>query len=147
MKSSLNGTKSAEEVKFWVAQKVEENRSNKGVSILVVNLKSTGSIIGYCGLTLYPDIDGSKEIEIGYRLIRKHWGHGYATEAASAVRDYAFGELKLTRLVALIEPINQRSISVAKKIGMSSRHGRRGKHRRSSSILVSVAFRASDNIE
>jgi len=68
--------------------------------------KSTSEFIGYCGLTLFPDIDGTAEIEIGYRLIRKFWGYGFATEATSAVRDYAFSELKLTRLVALIEPSN-----------------------------------------
>ena len=46
------------------------------------------------------------------------WGYGYATEAARAVRDYAFSELNLNRLVALIEPVNQRSIRVAEKLGM-----------------------------
>ncbi len=65
-----------------------------------------------------PDIDGVAEFEIGYRLIRSVWGNGYATEAAIAVRDHAFTVLNLTRLVALIEPVNNRSIRVAEKLGM-----------------------------
>ena len=119
MKSSFNGTKTPEEVKGWLVNQIENNIHSKGIELLAVKFKSTSAVIGYCGLTQFPNIDGAREIEIGYRLIRKYWGHGYATEAATAVRDYAFKELKITRLVALIEPINQRSIAVASKIGMS----------------------------
>ena len=119
MKSSINGIMSSEEVMVWITAQIEEHKNNNGISILAVNNKSIAQVIGYCGLSLFPNIDGATEIEIGYRLIREYWGFGYATEAATAVRDYAFIELKLTRLVALIEPINQRSIGVAKKIGMS----------------------------
>ena len=119
MKSSINGIMSSEEVMVWITAQIKEHKNNNGISILAVNNKSIAQVIGYCGLSLFPNIDGATEIEIGYRLIREYWGFGYATEAATAVRDYAFIELKLTRLVALIEPINQRSIGVAKKIGMS----------------------------
>jgi RimJ/RimL family protein N-acetyltransferase len=60
---------------------------------------------------------GSREM-IGYRLRRASWGSGYATEAARAVRDYAFGELKISRLIALIDPGNLASVRVAENIGM-----------------------------
>ena len=117
MKSSINGTKSSEESEVWLTDQISAIENNNGITIFAVSSKS--SVPGYCGLTLPPNIDGSTEIEIGYRLIREYWGNGYATEAGGAVRDYAFINLKLARLVALIEPINQRSIGVAKKIGMS----------------------------
>lgn len=119
MEFSDNGTKTMMEVIDWVGSVVERSRTSNGVDLFAVDYKKTSALIGYCGLTLYPDIEANPEIEIGYRLIKKYWGHGFATEAASAVRDYAFCELKLPRLVALIEPTNMRSIRVANKIGMS----------------------------
>ncbi len=50
--------------------------------------------------------------------MRSAWGKGYATEAASAVRDFAFGMLGIKRRIAMIDPANLASIRVATKIGM-----------------------------
>jgi [ribosomal protein S5]-alanine N-acetyltransferase len=75
-------------------------------------------VIGYCGLFFFEDVDGRPEIEIGYRFLHSTWGQGYATEAALAVRDYAFATLGIKRLIALIDPSNVASIRVAEKIGM-----------------------------
>jgi len=74
--------------------------------------------MGYCGLFYFPDVGGQPETEIGYRLARAYWGRGYATEAARAVRDYAFDTLRLQRLIAMIDPQNGASIRVAEKLGM-----------------------------
>ena len=64
-------------------------------------------------------IDGiGPEYELGYALGTRWWGLGYATEAASAVRDYALGELALPRVLALVRPDNAASIHVVEKIGM-----------------------------
>lgn len=119
MESSDNGPLNTREVGVWLNGQIESYKKNSGIEILAVEIKSTSEVIGYCGLTQFRDIDGLAEIEIGYRLIRKFWGCGYATEAASAIRDHAFSELNLSRLVALIEPVNKRSIGVAKKLGMN----------------------------
>lgn len=119
MRYSINGTKTPEDVKVWLQAQIEESESGHGIELLAVNNKSAAKVIGYCGLTLFTNIDGDTEIEIGYRLTRMYWGNGYATEAAGAVRDYAFTKLQINRLVALIEPSNTRSIAVAQKIGMS----------------------------
>ena len=74
--------------------------------------------MGYCGLQHFPDIDGQSEVEIAYRLIRRFWGQGFATEAVCAVRDFAFDSLKLSRLIAMIDPHNGASIRVAEKAEM-----------------------------
>ena len=118
MESSDDGPLSTQEVGVWLQDHIDGYEHSSGIEILAVELKSTSELIGYCGLTQYPDIDGATEIEIGYRLARPFWGYGYATEAASAVRDFAFSKLDVTRLVALVEPTNRRSIGVAKKLGM-----------------------------
>jgi [ribosomal protein S5]-alanine N-acetyltransferase len=80
--------------------------------------EKTGEFFGYAGLFHYPDIDGRPEIEVGYRLAQSHWGHGYATEAVSAIREHSFHILGLPRLIALIDPQNMASIRVAEKVGM-----------------------------
>jgi ribosomal-protein-alanine N-acetyltransferase len=75
-------------------------------------------LVGYCGF-LHQEVDGEKEIEIGYRLHPDYWNKGIATEAARAVRDHAFRDLKLLRVVSLIHPENSPSQRVAEKLGMS----------------------------
>jgi RimJ/RimL family protein N-acetyltransferase len=57
------------------------------------------------------------EVEIGWMLAREHWGRGYATEAALALRDWGIAERRLTRLISLIRPGNDPSIRVAERIG------------------------------
>ena len=51
------------------------------------------------------------------RLIRAHWGFGYATEAAAAIRDWAYESRAIDRLVSLISPDNVRSQRVAQRLG------------------------------
>ena len=60
---------------------------------------------------------GGPETELGWGLAREHWGSGYATEAALALRDWALGERGLTRLISLIQHGNVRSFRVAEKLG------------------------------
>ena len=86
---------------------------------LAVVEKSGGSVIGYCGLFFFEDINGAGEVELGYRLMREAWGMGYATEAGTAVSDFAFETLGLQRLISLIDPANSASIAVARKLGMA----------------------------
>jgi RimJ/RimL family protein N-acetyltransferase len=57
------------------------------------------------------------QIELGWTLAREHWGRGYATEGAAAVRDWAFGELAVENLVSIIHPDNRASARVAEKLG------------------------------
>ena len=119
MESSDDGPLNTEQVGAWLEGHIQGYEKNTGIEILAIEGKSNAEFIGYCGLTEYPDINGVREIEVSYRLIWKFWGCGYATEAASAIREYAFSDLNLPRLVALIEPVNKRSIGVARKLGMT----------------------------
>lgn len=79
--------------------------------------KASGQFIGRCGLLPWH-IDGVDEVEVAYTIARNYWGQGLATEAALAIRDYAFGKLGLTRLVCLIDGDNRASARVAEKMGM-----------------------------
>jgi RimJ/RimL family protein N-acetyltransferase len=79
--------------------------------------KETGRFIGRCGLLPWT-IDGQNEVEVAYTIARDHWGQGLATEAAQAILEYGFENLRLDRLICLIVPGNTGSQKVAEKIGM-----------------------------
>ncbi len=74
-------------------------------------------LIGYCGF-FHQHVDETNEIEIGYRLHPDYWNRGLATEAVQAVRNHAFRDLKLSRVISLIHPDNIPSRRVAEKNGM-----------------------------
>jgi [ribosomal protein S5]-alanine N-acetyltransferase len=80
--------------------------------------KPDNRFIGRCGLLAW-DLDGAKEVEVGYMLSRAYWGRGLATEAARGIRDYGFDRLGFDRLISLIRPDNVRSQRVAIKNGMT----------------------------
>ena len=115
-----SGTKSRDETLRWIEGCLLDYQPERwGYGLWAVVFKGTGQVIGFCGLTRYDDLDGQQEVEIGYRFARRSWGQGFATEAASATRDYAFSRLRMNRLFSLIEAENAASIQVARKIGMS----------------------------
>ena len=87
-------------------------------SLFAVIFRDTGALIGYCGF-YHQSIDGVDEIEIGYRIDPGYWNKGIATEAARAVRDHAFRDLQLRRVISLIHFENVASRRVVEKIGMT----------------------------
>jgi [ribosomal protein S5]-alanine N-acetyltransferase len=82
-------------------------------------LAARNQLIGYCGF-FHQEVDGTNEIEIGYRLHPNYWNKGLATGAAQAVRDNAFRDLNLSRVISLIHPENAASRRVAEKSGCNS---------------------------
>nr|WP_294860712.1 GNAT family N-acetyltransferase [uncultured Fluviicola sp.] len=79
-------------------------------------LKETGEYLGWCGLKYTPELD---EFDIGYRLMKKFWGKGYATEAAEACLELGFNQFELKTIVGRALPVNVASIRVLEKIGLS----------------------------
>jgi RimJ/RimL family protein N-acetyltransferase len=110
------GETPAEVIERWV-RRWERN----GIGQFVVELE--GRLIGRVGFVVWDrrtwetsayDVAGEHaETELGWAILQPYWGHGYATEAAVAARDWA----GLDRLVSLIDPANERSIRVAEKLG------------------------------
>jgi ribosomal-protein-alanine N-acetyltransferase len=76
------------------------------------------AVIGYCGFFYHPE-HAIEDIEIGYRLHPDYWNHGLITEAARAMRDNAFRDWKLSRVISLIHPENIPSRRVAEKNAMT----------------------------
>jgi ribosomal-protein-alanine N-acetyltransferase len=75
-----------------------------------------GETIGAAGL---QPLEGGPEIEVGYRFLKEHWGHGYATESARASIAYGFDELGLERIVAVALETNLASRRVLEKCGLN----------------------------
>ena len=79
--------------------------------------KATGQPVGQAGLLL-QEVDGIEEPGLGYIIDRPFWRRRFATEAATAIPDYAFDTLGKPRLITLIRPENEPSQRVALEIGM-----------------------------
>jgi len=90
----------------------------QGVSMFSVLLKETGEWIGRVG-PWYPD--GWPGTEVGWGIVPRFWGRGFATEAASATMDYAFDTLGWDEVIHTIDPRNAASIKVARKLGAEDR--------------------------
>ena len=89
-----------------------------GFGLWATVLRESGELIGRCGL-LAQQLDGVAEIEVAYLLSRRFWGRGLASEAARAIRDFAFHTLNRSHLVSIIHPRNLASKRVATAIGMT----------------------------
>jgi RimJ/RimL family protein N-acetyltransferase len=112
------------EVDEWVARQIA--RYPSGAGLLGLTLKETGQLIGDCG-PVWQDVEGVRELEIGYHVHRDHQNRGYATEAARAVCDYAFTTLAcdpvishlISHVISMIRPENLPSRRVAEKNGLT----------------------------
>jgi ribosomal-protein-alanine N-acetyltransferase len=112
-----DGPKTRQWVDGWLREHVDDHYKDWGFGMWAVVERRSGDVIGYCGLSRFKQRCGPRETEIGYRLVRSHWGHGLATEAVCAVRDYAIKTLRLGNLIAIIDPQNIASLRVAEKAG------------------------------
>jgi [ribosomal protein S5]-alanine N-acetyltransferase len=102
------------QMKHWLQRNLT-HQDQFGYGLFAVILKENGRLIGDCGLEQMEDQGAA---ELGYDFRSDYWMQGYATEAALAVRDYAFGNLQLPQLISLIRVGNLASKLVAEKVGM-----------------------------
>lgn len=100
----------------WMRRNLE-HQARYGYGLFSVILRANGLLIGNCGLE-QMEVEGGRAAELGYDFRSDHWNQGFATEAAMAVRDYAFRTLALPHLVSLIRLGNEASRRVAEKVGM-----------------------------
>jgi len=105
--------------KEWVGR-MRDHWDRQGFGQCVVELAGEASFIGVIGLNHVRWIlPFTPAVEVGWRLARPYWGHGYALEAARAAIDDGFGRLGLAEIVAYTVPANQASRQVMERLGMS----------------------------
>jgi len=101
------------------ARRADAKLNERGFGLWAVEAPGVASFIGYVGLAEpYFHAHFTPCVEIGWRLAFDHWGQGFATEAARAVLDEAFGRLSLTEVVAYTSRQNGRSRRVMERLGM-----------------------------
>lgn len=93
----------------------------KGWSNWAAELKASGEFIGFIGLSIpRRQLPFSPCVEVGWRLARRFWGHGYATEGARASLAVGFHRLNLAEVVSFTSVANLPSRAVMERIGMSN---------------------------
>lgn len=109
---------SRERMVEWVDENLV-HQTKFGYGLFAVILRDSGELIGNCGLE-HTTFEDEPYVEIGYDFHSDFWNQGFATEAASAVRDYAVNELGLDpgMLCSFIRQTNKASMRVSEKVGM-----------------------------
>jgi RimJ/RimL family protein N-acetyltransferase len=115
---SLGSSPSRDESDALVERYCEE-MAREGWGLWAVEVAGEEPFAGMVGLhRVNPALPCAPAVEIGWRLHPEHWGHGYATEAATASLDFGFGEVGLAEIVAFTTTVNTRSQAVMERIGM-----------------------------
>lgn len=108
-----------DEARRWIEWNLEHYTTH-GFGLWAIEDVETEVFLGDCGLT-YQNVEGEQLLELGYHLQELRRGFGYATEAAQACLDYAFGELSARSVCSIVDPQNVASIAVAGSIHENQR--------------------------
>lgn len=102
-----------------VAGRIRDHFARHGFGLWAVEAPGAADFVGFVGLAV-PSFEAhfTPCVEIGWRLAREHWGHGYATEAATAALAFGFGDRALEEIVAFTVPANIPSRRVMGRLGM-----------------------------
>ena len=99
---------------------IREQYKENGIARFAVIDKQTNSFMGWCGLKYESDLRIDKSYyDIGYRLRKRYWGGGVATEAAIACLNYGFSHMNLTEISGAAHTQNIASNIILRKIGLT----------------------------
>lgn len=85
-----------------------------GIKFIVYNKE--GEKMG--AVSIWCNWEKTKEWEIGYKFLKEYWGKGYASETTERVVEFAFNEMSIHKLIALINYENKKSVAVAQRLKM-----------------------------
>jgi RimJ/RimL family protein N-acetyltransferase len=111
-------------VRAWIEWNLR-NYHELGFGLWAMELKVEGQFVGDCGLT-YQDVEGRRELEIGYHVIERQRGKGYATEAARACLEFGFTRMSCESICSTVRPSNTASCTVAARIHTARREFMKG---------------------
>jgi RimJ/RimL family protein N-acetyltransferase len=101
--------------------RANESIEQNGFGLFAAELRDEEILLGFVGLNI-PSFEAEfcPCIEIGWRLDKKYWKKGYASEAAKAILDYGHRHKKIAEIVSFTSPLNEASVKVMQKIGMKA---------------------------
>jgi [ribosomal protein S5]-alanine N-acetyltransferase len=111
-------------VRAWIEWNLR-NYDEFGFGLWAMELKAEGRFIGDCGLT-FQDVEGRRELEIGYHVMERERGKGYATEAARVCLDFGFTRTSCDSICSIVRPSNTASCVVAGRIHTARREFMKG---------------------
>ncbi|GAA4453509.1 GNAT family N-acetyltransferase [Rurimicrobium arvi] len=99
---------------------IMEQYAQHGIGRWAVIEKSSGSFAGWSGLKFITTVENNRTRfhDVGYRLLPRFWGKGYATESALAALAYGFSELQLEEIIGMANELNAASRRVLEKCGL-----------------------------
>lgn len=103
-----------------LADRIESLFEKQGYGLWALEISDTGKFIGFTGLNPMPaGVPGSGGMEIGWRLAQHAWHQGYATEAATAALEVAFGDAGLDEIWSITAVLNEPSQAVMRRLGLT----------------------------
>jgi RimJ/RimL family protein N-acetyltransferase len=98
--------------------RIETHWEEHGWGLWAVEVRDVAPFIGFTGLWPATHVLGWPSVEVGWRLARDQWGHGYATEGAREALRFGFEDVGLEEIVSFTVPQNERSWRVMERIGL-----------------------------
>lgn len=108
------GVRTLEQAQAYVRAGPMASYERHGYGMYAIERRADGAWLGNAGLVRREGLPGA---DIGYALLARHTGSGYALEAVRAVLAHARQELGLTTLHAIVAPGNSRSVALLEKVG------------------------------
>ena len=105
-----------ESARIWIDRQLQRYKTGLYGHQALID-KQTGEFVGMTGV-ITQDVDGREQLEVGYHILSKYWGKGYAPEAARMFINYAFDELRRDSIISVIVAGNTKSERVAEKNGL-----------------------------
>jgi RimJ/RimL family protein N-acetyltransferase len=109
------GVRTTTDAEKFIEEKFLASYAQHGFGFYLVELKESGMPIGMCGLIKR---DVLEDVDIGFSILERFWGKGYATEAARALMQHGLTTLGLPRIVGVTAEHNHRSATVLEKLGL-----------------------------
>ncbi|OUS00896.1 hypothetical protein A9Q86_09095 [Flavobacteriales bacterium 33_180_T64] len=111
------GLSPVQHCEFWFKKVFHRYDNGLGGMNALID-KTTNALIGQCGL-LIQNVEDEERLEVGYSILPKYWGKGYAQEAAIKCKDFCFEHHLTNNLLSMVHVDNIGSEIVAKKNGMT----------------------------
>jgi RimJ/RimL family protein N-acetyltransferase len=103
-----------------LVDRIEAGFECHGFGLWALEVRERGEFVGFTGLAVPPfDAHFTPAVEVGWRLARSAWGHGYATEAGREAIAFGFEQIGLEEVVSMTAAGNERSRAVMERLGMT----------------------------